>query len=45
LSFKHFHRFEGTFRVNPKSRVENVQVRVFENGVVQPRATHSALAG
>lgn len=45
LSFKHFHRFEGTFRVNPKTKVENVQVRVFENGVVPPRATHSAAVG
>jgi len=45
LSFKHFHRFDGTFRVNPKAKVENVQVRVFENGVTAPRATHSAPAG
>jgi hypothetical protein len=45
LAFKHFHRVEGTFRVNPKARVENVQVRVFENGVVPARATHSASVG
>lgn len=45
LAFKHFHRVEGTFRVNPKARVESVQVRVFENGVVPARATHSASVG
>lgn len=45
LAFKHFHRVEGTFRVNPKARVENVQVRVFENGVVPVRATHAATVG
>ncbi len=45
LAFKHFHRFEGTFRVNPKAKVENVQVRIFENGTVPPRATHSAVVG
>lgn len=41
LAFKHFHRVDGTFRVNPKARVESVQVRVFEAGVVPVRATHS----
>jgi hypothetical protein len=45
LAFKHFHRVEGTFRVNPKARVESVQVRVFENGVVPVRATHAATIG
>ena len=38
LVFKYFRRVEGTFRVNPKARVENVQVRVFETGSNQPRA-------
>ena len=38
LAFKYFRRVEGTFRVNPKARVENVQVRVFETGSNQPRA-------
>lgn len=45
LSFKHFHRIEGSFRVNPKARVENVQVRVFEAGVVPARATHAVTLG
>ena len=38
LAFKYFRRVEGTFRVNPRARVENVQVRIFETGSNQPRA-------
>jgi uncharacterized protein DUF6776 len=41
LAFKYFRRVEGTFRVNPKARVESVQVRVYEAGSNQPRATQS----
>ena len=41
LAFKYFRRVQGTFRVNPKARVESVQVRVYENGSNQPRATHT----
>jgi hypothetical protein len=41
LAFKYFRRVEGTFRVNPKARVESVQVRVYETGSSQPRATHT----
>jgi hypothetical protein len=41
LSFKYFRRVEGTFRVSPKARVESVQVRVYETGSSQPRATHT----
>lgn len=41
LSFKYFRRVEGTFRVSPKARVENVQVRVYETGSSQPRATET----
>jgi hypothetical protein len=41
LAFKYFRRVEGSFRVNPKAKVENVQVRVYENGSNQPRATHT----
>jgi len=41
LAFKYFRRVEGTFRVSPKARVESVQVRVYETGSTQPRATHS----
>jgi hypothetical protein len=41
LAFKYFRRVEGTFRVNPKAKVESVQVRVYETGSSQPRAIHS----
>ena len=41
LAFKYFRRVEGTFRVSPKAKVESVQVRVYEDGSGQPRATHS----
>ena len=41
LAFKYFRRVEGSFRVNPKARVESVQVRVYEAGSNQPRATHT----
>lgn len=39
LAFKYFRRVEGTFRVNPKAKVENVQARIYETGSNQPRAT------
>lgn len=41
LAFKYFRRVEGTFRVSPKAKVESVQVRIYENGSSQPRATHT----
>jgi hypothetical protein len=41
LAFKYFRRVEGTFRVNPKARVDSVQVRIYETGSSQPRATHT----
>jgi hypothetical protein len=41
LAFKYFRRVEGTFRVSPKAKVESVQVRVYETGSTQPRATHT----
>jgi hypothetical protein len=41
LAFKYFRRLEGTFRVNPKAKVESVQVRVYETGSSQPRATQA----
>ena len=41
LSFKYFRRVEGTFRVNPRAKVESVQARVYETGSNQPRATQS----
>ena len=40
LAFKYFRRVEGTFRVNPKAKVESVQVRVYETGS-QPAARHA----
>jgi hypothetical protein len=39
LAFKYFRRVEGTFRVNPKAKVESVQARIYENGSKDPRAT------
>jgi hypothetical protein len=41
LAFKYFRRVEGTFRVSPKAKVESVQVRVYESGSSEPRATHA----
>lgn len=41
LVFKYFRRVEGTFRVSPKAKVESVQVRVYETGSSQPRATQT----
>lgn len=41
LSFKFFHRVEGTFRVKPSARLRTVQVRIFENGSNEARATQS----
>jgi len=39
ISFKYFQRIEGTFRVAPGARVKMVQVRIFESGSAQVRAT------
>jgi len=41
LAFRYFRRVEGTFRVSPKARVESVQVRVYESGSSEPRATNT----
>jgi hypothetical protein len=41
ISFKYFQRIEGTFRVAASARVKMVQVRVFEIGSDQVRATQS----
>ena len=40
LAFKYFQRVEGTFRVNPKAKVESVQVRVYR-GRLEPAARHA----
>ena len=42
LNFKHFQRAEGIFRVNPKAKVKNVQVRVYEGGGAEAKATQMA---
>ena len=42
LAFKYFRRVEGSFRVSPKAHVDSVQVRVYESGSEQPRATQTA---
>jgi len=42
LSFKYFHRLEGTYRVSPKAKVKSVQVRIYEGKSTQVRATASA---
>lgn len=45
LGFRYFQRVEGTFRVSPKAKVDSVQVRVYETGSTQPRATHTVTPG
>jgi len=41
VSFKFFHRVEGTFKVAPGAVVKSLQVRVFENGSNAPKLTHT----
>lgn len=41
LAFKRFRRVEGVFRVDPGVVVRGVQVRVFEAGAREPRATQT----
>ena len=41
VRFKRFYRAEGSFRVDPKAKVRSVQVRLFDQGAAQPRATES----
>jgi hypothetical protein len=45
LAFKHFQRVDGVFRVDPKAKVESVQVRVYEAGSAEPKATRSVAPG
>ena len=42
LSFKHFQRIDGVFRVTPKAKVASVQLRVYESGAAEPRVTQNA---
>ncbi len=41
VQFRRFHRVEGSFKVAPDAIVRTVQVRLFEQGVAQPRATET----
>ncbi len=41
IQFRRFYSTEGTFRVDPAAVVRSVQVRVYEQGVAQPRAAQS----
>jgi hypothetical protein len=45
LAFRNFFRVEGTFRVDPKVKVGTVQVRIFETGTAQAKATQSVTLG
>ena len=45
LAFRNFFRVEGTFRVDPKAKVGTVQVRIFEIGTAQAKATQSVTLG
>ena len=45
LAFRNFSRVEGTFRVDPKAKVGTVQVRIFEAGGTQAKATQSVTPG
>ncbi len=45
LAFRNFYRVEGTFRVDPKAKVGTVQVRIFETGAAQAKATQSVTLG
>ena len=43
LSFKLFQPVEGTFRLPGNATLRSLEVRVFENGAAQPKATQTAL--
>ena len=45
LGFKHFQRVDGVFRVGPKAKVGNVQVRIYETGSAEPKVTQSVTLG
>jgi hypothetical protein len=45
LEFKHFQRVEGTFKVPPAARVDSVQVRIYDAGSTQVRATETVQPG
>ena len=41
LAFKHFQRIDGVFRVNPKARIGNVLLRVYETGTAEPKVSQN----
>jgi hypothetical protein len=41
VHFKFFQRVEGTFKVAPDAVVKSLQIRVFENGSVAPKLSHT----
>ena len=45
LEFRNFHRVEGTFRAPPGSRVDSVQVRIYDAGSTQVRTTETVQPG
>jgi hypothetical protein len=45
LDFKHFQRVEGTFRIPPGARVDSIQVRIYDTGSTQVRATETVQPG
>lgn len=45
LSFKHFQRADGIFRVSPRAKVGTVQLRVYESGFTEPKVTQSVTLG
>ncbi len=45
LSFKHFQRVDGIFRVSPKAKVSSVQLRVYEAGAPEPKVTKNVTPG
>ena len=45
LEFKHFQRVDGTFQVPGSARVETVEVRVYETGSGQVRASEAVQPG
>ncbi len=45
LGFKHFQRIDGIFRVSPRAKVGNVQLRVYETGTTEPKVTKNVTLG
>jgi hypothetical protein len=41
VHFKFFQRVEGTFKVAPDAVVKSLQIRVFENGSIAPKLSHT----